>query len=290
MTGASDATLVEIAEGYGGEAFLPVRTCPICAGDSTVAHGAFNIHPDRPRRFDLRVCATCRHGWIDPMPSQGLLNHLYGRGSFSVIGVGWTEVDDDLTLPGRLVAARELETQRCGGRYFELGVGKGALYRKFLQNGWHCTGVEPGAWGRELAGIHADIEAVPASTAADVIVALDVLEHVADPVGMLRKIYRLAAPAARFYCAMPNRESARAIVCRSRWRMLRPLGHVNYWSRDSVVRALSETGFAIDELRKSDLWEPRPIRTLRDAAGAAVERLRFGDQWIVVAHKALRPR
>lgn len=292
MTGpgpAMDAALAEIAEGYGGDAFSPARTCPICAGDSNVAHGAVNIHPDRPRRFDLRVCGRCKHGWIDPMPSQGLLNHLYGRSSYSVIGVGWTEVEGELTLPGRLVAARELGSQRDDGRYFELGVGKGALYRQFLQKGWQCTGVEPGAWGRELAGIHADIDAVPPSTAANVIVALDVLEHVADPVAMLKKIHRLAAPAARLYCAMPNRQSARAILCRSRWRMLRPLGHINYWSRGSVVRAFSEAGFVIDQLRKSDLWEPRPIRSLRDAAGAALEYLGLGDQWIVMAHKIPRP-
>jgi SAM-dependent methyltransferase len=223
------------------------------------------------------------------MPSQGLLNYLYSRGSHSVIGVGWAETEDDLTLPARLVAARELGAKRCAGRYFELGVGKGALYGKFLQSGWQCTGVEPGAWGCKFSGIYADIDAVPPSTAADVVVALDVLEHVADPVNMLKKIHRLAAPAARLYCAMPNRQSARAIVCRSRWRMLRPLGHVNYWSRDSVLRAFSGAGFAIDELRKSDLWEPRPIRSLRDAAGAALEHLGLGDQWIVMAHKILRP-
>jgi SAM-dependent methyltransferase len=284
-----DATLVEIAEAYGGEAFSPASACPICTGDSKVAHGAFNIHPDRPRRFDLRVCDGCKHGWIDPMPSQGLLNYLYGRGSYSVIGIDWAEAEGDLTLPGRLVVARELASQRRAGRYFELGVGKGALYRKFLESGWQCTGVEPGAWGRELSGIHADIDAVPQSTAANVVVALDVLEHVADPVTMLKKIHRLAAPAARLYCAMPNRQSARALVCRSRWRMLRPLGHVNYWSRDSVVRAFAGAGFGIDDLRKSDLWEPRRIRSLRDAAGATLERLGLGDQWIVMAHRISRP-
>ncbi|MHB8814124.1 MAG: class I SAM-dependent methyltransferase [Steroidobacteraceae bacterium] len=194
-----------------------------------------------------------------------------------------------LTRPERLVVARELGSQRIPGRYFELGVGKGALYRKFLENGWQCAGVEPGAWGRELPGIHPDIDAVPSSTDADVVAALDVLEHVADPVATLQNICRLAAPAARIYCAMPNRQSARAIVGRSRWRMLRPLGHVHYWSRDSVTRAFSEGGLVIDELRKSDLWEPRPIRSLRDAAGAAVERLGIGDQWLIIAHKPISP-
>jgi hypothetical protein len=286
-----DAMLAEIVGAYAGETFSSARVCPICAGHSKVAHGAFNIDPDRPRRFDLRVCGQCKHGWIDPMPSQGLLSDLYSRGSPSVIGIGWAEAEGEstLTLPERFVVARDLGSQRSVGRYFELGVGKGGLYRKFLQNGWQCTGVEPGAWGRELPGIYPDIDLAPSSTGANVVVALDVLEHVADPVAMLKKIYRLAALSARFYCAMPNRQSARAIVQRSRWRMLLPLGHLHYWSRDSVVRAFSSAGFVIDELRKSDLWEPRPVRSLCAAAGAAVEHFGFGDQWIIMAHKVLRP-
>jgi len=58
---------------------------------------------------------------------------------------------------------------------------------------------------------------------------------------------------------------------------------VNYWSKKSIVEAMSTTGFAVKELRASDLWEPRPIRSLRQAAAGAVERLGLGDQWIVMA-------
>jgi SAM-dependent methyltransferase len=286
-----ETTLADIAEAYQGPAFSPASACPVCAGESRVAHRALNIHPNKPRRFDLRVCGQCRHGWIDPMPSQGLLNYLYNRGSYSVVGADWTEADEDhLTLPAKAVTARELGPGRAVGRFFEVGVGKGSLYRHFLRNGWLCSGVEPGPWGRGLPGVEPDIGAVPESATADVIAALDVLEHVADPIGMLRKIRRFAAPSARLYCAMPNRQSVRAILGRGRWRMMRPLGHVNYWSRDSVVRTVSQAGFSVEELRKTDLWELRRIRGVRDAVAAAIEHLGFGDQWIVVARASAQPR
>jgi hypothetical protein len=121
---------------------------------------------------------------------------------------------------------------------------------------------------------------------ADVIVALDVLEHISDPIDTLRQLRRFAVPDARLYAAMPNRESPRAQIGRQSWRMLRPLGHVNYWSRGSVTKALDESGFVIEELRKTDLWDRRPIRSFRSAAKAALEHLGLGDQWIVIA----RPR
>jgi SAM-dependent methyltransferase len=218
------------------------------------------------------------------MPSQGLLSHLYGLGSLSVIGEDWAQTrEPELSLPGRIVAGRELQPGHKPCRYFELGVGKGILYSRFVESGWQCSGVEPGAWGRGLPDVYADFDSIPGSQVADVIVALDVLEHVADPIGTLRKLRAIAAPGARLYCATPNRQSLRAKLGRERWRMLRPLGHVNYWSKKSIVEAMSTTGFAVKELRASDLWEPRPIRSLRQAAAGAVERLGLGDQWIVMA-------
>jgi SAM-dependent methyltransferase len=279
-----NSTLIDLAESYSAAAFLDAHTCPICAGPSRIAHPAFNIHPDKAYRFDFRICSECAHGWIDPMPSQGLLDHLYGRGSHSVVGVEWSGSEEPgLSIPGRLVRAKELHSGSVARRYFELGVGKGQLYRQFIQNGWECRGVEPGTWGRKFSGVCSDFDALPNSFAAEVIVALDVLEHIADPVATLRQLRRLAGPGARLYAAMPNRVSLRAIVCRQHWRMLRPLGHVNYWSRPSVMKAFAESGFDIEDLRKTDLWESRPIRTLRSAAKAAIEYSGFGDQWVVIA-------
>jgi hypothetical protein len=157
------------------------------------------------------------------------------------------------------------------------------LYRRFVQSGWQCCGVEPGAWGRELPDVAANFDAVPESLSANVIVALDVLEHIADPIATLRQLRRLAADGARLYCAMPNRQSLRARVGRAKWRMLRPLGHINYWSRNSVTQAFAESRFTIEELLRTDLWEPRPIRSAREAAAAAIEHSGLGDQWIAIA-------
>jgi SAM-dependent methyltransferase len=279
-----NATLLDLAESYPAEAFAAAHTCPICSGPSTIIHSAFNIDPAKNFRFKYRACKECAHGWVDPMPSQGLLSYLYGRGSHSVVGVGWTAAEEsELSIPGKLVNSRELNQRALPRCYFELGVGKGLLYRRFLDNGWHCRGVEPGYWGRALSGVFDSLVELPETYAADVIVALDVLEHVSDPLDTLRRLRLIAKPGARLYAAMPNRESLRARLGRQRWRMLRPLGHVNYWSRKSLARAFAISGFVIEEMHKTDLWDSRPIDSLRTAVDAAIERLGLGDQWIVIA-------
>jgi SAM-dependent methyltransferase len=277
-------TLTDLAEAYRGHNFTPSPSCPICRSPSKVVHEATNINPEKPFRFDFRVCSRCAHGWIDPMPAAGLLSYLYERGSLSVISAGWKEKVPCLTQPERVVLEQELDRPTSTpANYFELGIGKGLLYERFLDRGWNCTGVDLGGWGRTLPNVHGNLDDVPASLRAEVIVALDVLEHVPDPVSILRILRTFAAPGARLYCAMPNRESFRARVHGSRWRMVRPMGHVNYYSRKSIAAAFAAAGFAVTRATATDLWVPHRIRSARHAVQAAVELLGLGDQWMVTA-------
>ncbi len=130
----------DLTEGFAGLAFSALPACPICGAGSRVAHDAVNIHPERPHKFDVRVCSNCRHGWIDPMPSQALLSHLYERSSLSVIGVGWeAEEKSQLTIPERFVVDRELEKPPAD--ISNLGWGKGCS----IENSPLAVGVAPGS-------------------------------------------------------------------------------------------------------------------------------------------------
>jgi hypothetical protein len=213
------------------------------------------------------------------MPSQQLLNYLYSRGSLSVIG----EWGPASSVPEEMCAEQELA--RVPMRYFELGVGRGTLYQRFLASGWQCTGVDPGAWASAYPNVFKDLSEVPSGTEADLLVAFDVLEHMSDPIAALRMLRKIAAPNARLYCAAPNRESLRAMYHRETWRMLRPLGHVNYFSRKSVKRAMQSAGFAVELLKATDLWQVRIPRNFSDLILDLIEVLSLGDQWIVIAER-----
>src|SRR6266478_969115 len=273
-------TLSDLTEGYPGHSFAPCPICPVCAGSSRILHWASNIHPDKPYAFNFRVCSTCRHGWIDPMPKQGLLNYLYARCSRSFISE-WGE--SRLTIPEQACIRREMK--RPPARYFELGVGQGHLYQLFVKRGWKCTGVDPGDWAGRFPNVYRDLSDVGPALSADLLVVFDVLEHVSDPVSVLRSLRKLAASKARLYCAMPNRESLRARRDRQTWRMLLPLGHVNYYSKKSITQALRLAGFAVRYVRATDLNELRFPRRLQDIKPVLIEMLGLGDQWIVIAER-----
>lgn len=277
-------SLVDLLEGFSGDGFRSTPQCPICQGTSKGNLPAWNIHPEKPYRFNLRVCTRCGHGWIDPLPSQSLLTYLYAHASTSVIGVGWaTERPSGLTFPESLVAHLELGKANPPRNYFELGVGKGFLYRRFVDCGWHCTGVEPGDWALDLPGVVPSIDQVPIALVADLVVALDVLEHVSDPVATLGWLRDIAAPGARLYAATPNRHSMRAFIGRHRWRMVRPMGHIHYWSKQSITRALESAEFSVEWLRSTDLCGPHRPRFPRSVWYTAVQQVGLGDQWILSA-------
>lgn len=272
-----------LREGFNGEAFYAQVSCPFDGAPSKVQGRARNIHRDRPFEFALRSCSRCKHMWIDPFPTQPLLDHLYRTGSNSVIHDGYQAEGDKpiLSPPEQHVLAAESLGEP--GRYFELGVGKGLLFETFRALGWRCAGVEPGDWGAGIPDVVRSLAEVPAGGAFDMMVALDVLEHVAEPITVLKRLRLLAGDGSRLYLAFPNRESLRYVVQRDRWRMVRPLGHVHYFSRASAARMLEAAGFALHEARTSDLAEKVALTKPRSIAFGAVERIGWGDQWIMTA-------
>lgn len=275
-------TLEPLREGFVGEAFTAQPTCPFCGSQADFWARARNIHPSHACDFSLRSCRHCAHLWIDPLPTQPLLDHLYGCGSKSVIHMGYeSEERPMLTIPERRVLAAE--GSGAPRRYFELGVGKGVLFREFDRRGWQCSGVEPGNWGSGILGVKRSLEEIGSEEAFDLLVAMDVLEHIRDPIAVLRQLRSRAGPGARLYAAFPNRQSLRGVLQRERWRMVRPLGHVHYFSRASATLMLREAGFALRRARTTDLVDLRSIQGFRSLAFGAAQIVGWGDQWLVSA-------
>ena len=271
--------LSELLEGFDGEALAAQVSCPVCGSESSVDDTAFTIHPERPLAVDLRKCIRCRHGWIDPLPAQAFLNYLYGRGSRSVIGA--EQAKTELTIP-EAIAACEAATLPAT-RYLEIGVGQGLLYRHFADAGWSAAGVDPGDWAASFPGIVRSIDDIDVDRRFDLIVAMDVLEHVRDPVAMVRRLRELAAPGARLFMAFPNRASLRAHVGKGRWRMVRPLGHLHFFSPRSARLMLKEAGWDAERIRTTDLMHRNEVRNVRSALLYLGQLLGFGDQLIVSA-------
>jgi 2-polyprenyl-3-methyl-5-hydroxy-6-metoxy-1,4-benzoquinol methylase len=221
--------------------FYSLIQCPICKCDSSLIDSVNTINPSSEEKFDLRECSACHHWWIDPMPIQPYLNILYGGGSPYVVEK--TILAKSLSMPEESVLNYELELSKgnlSGLQYLEIGIGGGNLFNAFREKEAVCSGVEPGDSAKRFENIYRSIDDLPRSTKFDIIVVNDVLEHLESPNVFLEIFASVSHSQTRLHCSFPNKSSLRALLQKGSWRMVRPIGHLHYFSDDSVRLLLSD--------------------------------------------------
>ncbi len=262
--------------------FNEVIDCPICGGQGNAIDRIKTIHPSSDMECGLVSCLICGHWWITPTPTQSQLNKMYEESSEYVVPKVWGKEQEEkvFSKAERLLIDVEGGSQEKK-RYLEIGAGGGHLHSYFLNLGWDAYGVEPGAWCSN-PNIFKNISDIPNEMTFDVIVAFDVLEHVVDPVAMLSKLKQVSNPDARLYCSFPNCSSLHARVKKGQWRMVRPFGHLHYFSKESVRLALERSGWVLESLNANgtvDLKNKLNVLHLKTLAVGIAEMCGFADQW-----------
>jgi SAM-dependent methyltransferase len=124
---------------------------------------------------------------------------------------------------------------------------------------------------------------LPAGEHYEVVVAMDVIEHISDPVAILRTLREVVAPGASMYAAFPNRKSWRGLLHKGRWRMVRPLGHLHFFSAKSAGLMFEAAGFSITKLRTTDLLDRADVWGVKRRLAYLAQSLGWGDQLVVYA-------
>jgi len=93
------------------------------------------------------------------------------------------------------------------------------------------------------------LEDLPNDLLFDIFVLQDVLEHVLDPIGLLVKLKKMAREGSVFFCSFPCKDSRPARVYKGRWPMVRPYGHLHYFSFRSAIKMFSHVGLTVKDIR-----------------------------------------
>lgn len=250
-----DSQLGTISDGY--ETGIPFRAgdfaemaaCPICDSASSVAIGTSrSIHPQSNLEVTIVACLNCGHWYTDPMPSDRLLNALYSQSSLYVLGENWAaavearNTDESLALESYWVV-KSLARMKPGN-LLEIGCGDGSLLRRMRLLGWNAYGVDPGSYSAGFQTVSSASQ-LPKQILFDAIVLQDVLEHVSDPLTALSEFLEFLAPNAVLLMAVPWSESKLARINKVQWCMVRPLGHLHYYSRKSAELLLNKLKFVV---------------------------------------------
>jgi hypothetical protein len=182
------------------------------------------------------------------MPKAELLAKLYFESSLFVLGEKWasgieTNNRNRTLAPDKDWIVHAL-SQVKAGNLLEVGPGDGSLLRKMRQLGWNSYGIDLGKYASGFQ-IVSSISQLPDLTLFDVIVFRDVLEHVSNPTYELSKYTDRVRVGATLFMTVPWSESKRARVCLTQWDMVRPIGHLHYFSKQSAKLILDANKFEV---------------------------------------------
>ena len=194
-------------------------------------------------------CRECGFGFRETRFAAQQLADLYRHMD---AGVYQAEVENRRRTGARHL--RIVERFARPGRLLDVGCASGVFLSLAANAGWEATGVEPSEALSEqaaqaLAGRGAVYRAILEETSLphqhyDAITLWDVLEHVPDPLDMLRRCAALLRPGGLLFLNVPDLDSLQARLLGRRWPLLLA-EHLNYFNRPSLRRCAAKAGLEL---------------------------------------------
>lgn len=230
-----------------------VRACPFCASTDGQRFGV-------RRGAEFTRCRRCRS-----------IHREIGLDGFDRLHAEAFEEDDFLD---RVIAGRGVEPDFVawdalalgGGRVLEIGPGSGHLLAAAAARQRRVSAVETSArhrdfvrrtWGIEA--VFASLEDLPADHVVDLVVAINVLEHVYDVRGFLAAIAEHLAPGGSLFVSTPNADALVCSLAGTMWSMFKEPDHVSFPTRGGLASAAGAAGLVADRVWSGEMAFETPV-------------------------------
>lgn len=229
------------------------RLCPICQSErEATVLGKASLGGNS--RFDFAECQDCATRYLSPQPSPQQLQKLYVA---SYYGHDWFKQKGWGSAFARLVLAK-----KPPGKFLDVGCGLGFFMAGIKQNSnWEAYGVEFAAaavdFARDELGLDVrrgelvDVDYPEAFF--DYIQVHNVLEHVRDPMTLLKECRRILKPDGVIDLRVPNGRvdslDLLRFFKRSGQASFSKSGHIFFFPRETIRWMVEKAGLDIEQSR-----------------------------------------
>ena len=233
-------------------------SCPICE------HSAFRPHA-RMGAYTYHQCRGCKVLCLEPFPTLDTIERHYAAkfedGNYRTL---LTFSDQYRKVYQDYVSWMSRHVQLSGRRSLDVGCFTGELVSTLLQVGADAYGVELQAEAVSIAQqrlpgrvfeINIDEAAGPfPDDSLDLVTMMAVIEHVQEPVALLRRARSLLKDNSWLFLETPNASSWPARAAGRFWPLLAPVEHLHLFSAPAIRHALARADFELVEVRPHVKW------------------------------------
>lgn len=222
--------------------------------------------------YGVRRCARCTLVFVSPRLKEKALSRFYDQVDYFEGGVygdqsRWSPamVLQRIWTAGRLNLIATSGSHRrddrlpAGQRLLEFGSGYGLFLDAARGRGYDVQGVElsrPAAHASEKQGIDVycgQLVDAPLTGCFDVICGWDTLEHVPDPLAVLRRVRELIADDGTLAISTPYFSSLPSRLLRHRWWTLKPAEHIWHYTPYTLRLLAARAGFTVTQVIRSPM-------------------------------------
>lgn len=208
---------------------------------------------DYGRTADVYHCTSC--GFLECPTIPDILSF-------------YQEMDDDeyeATRPERVLQAKlllkRIAAQKPGGTLLDVGAGSGILVETALAAGYKAEGIEPSnSLQRQAASLDLPVHTgvLPDQNVRgpyDIVTLIDVIEHVSNPVELMKYIRDVMADDGICVVATPDVGSLAARLMGVRWWHYR-IAHIGYFNHKTLSHAFNRASLHLTELHRPSWYFP----------------------------------
>jgi 2-polyprenyl-3-methyl-5-hydroxy-6-metoxy-1,4-benzoquinol methylase len=251
MTAVPDAVELEAAD------------CPLCGSvpAARVLSGRDLLH-DLPGEYTVVECSGCGLLRTNPRPTPETIGYYYPLDYGPYLGtVVGSQAESGLVAKLVTLGKQIMQTKvvaipvMAPGRLLEIGCASGSYLHAMAAQGWQVEGIEfspeAAASARKL-GYRVDAGAVETiereDAEFDLIAGWMVLEHLHQPLTVLRKLRQWVKPQGKLAISVPNAGSIERRLFGASWYALQLPNHLYHYDPASIRKLMAAAGWRVTKI------------------------------------------